>query len=184
MASVTLRNRRLEFTPGALAWYALIGLLLLIGVVSALIVFKDGLVVTNLTNSVPWGLWITIDLSSIALGAGAFTLSAVVYIFGIKRFRSIIRLAVLVGVAGYTSALLTLVMDIGRPDRFWHPWVYWNVHSVLWEITWCITLYLTIMLVEFAPVIAESRFLTTGRGCGVLATSCTRLPRCWPSPAC
>ncbi len=49
-------------------------------------------------------------------------------------------------------------MDIGRPDRFWHPWVYWNIHSVLWEITWCITIYLTIMLLEFLPVIAEARF--------------------------
>lgn len=63
----------------------------------------------------------------------------------------IVRLAVFVGFIGYTSALLTLVMDIGRPDRFWHPWVYWNVHSVLWKITWCITLYLTIMVMEFAP---------------------------------
>jgi Ni/Fe-hydrogenase subunit HybB-like protein len=164
MTSITLRKRRFEFTPGTIFWFGLIGLLLLIGIVSALIVFKEGLVVTNLTNTVPWGLWITIDLSSIALGAGAFTLSAVVYIFGIQRFRSIIRLAVLVGVAGYTSALLTLVMDIGRPDRFWHPWVYWNVHSVLWEITWCITLYLTIMLVEFAPVIVESRFFNNRPG--------------------
>jgi molybdopterin-containing oxidoreductase family membrane subunit len=49
-------------------------------------------------------------------------------------------------------------MDIGRPDRFWHPWVYWNVHSVLWEITWCITIYLTIMLLEFAPVVTEHKF--------------------------
>jgi molybdopterin-containing oxidoreductase family membrane subunit len=48
-------------------------------------------------------------------------------------------------------------MDIGRPDRFWHPWVFWNIHSVLWEITWCITIYLTIMVVEFAPVLAESK---------------------------
>jgi molybdopterin-containing oxidoreductase family membrane subunit len=103
-------------------------------------------------------LWITIDLSSIALGAGAFTLSAVVYLFGLKRFQPIVRLAVLVGFVGYTSALLTLVMDIGRPDRFWHPWAYWNVHSVLWEITWCITIYLTIMILEFLPVVTETKF--------------------------
>jgi Ni/Fe-hydrogenase subunit HybB-like protein len=126
--------------------------------VSAFQVFWNGLYITNMSDSVPWGLWITIDLSSIALGAGAFTLSAVVYLFGLKRFQSIVRLAVFVGFIGYSSALLTLIMDIGRPDRFWHPWVYWNIHSVLWEITWCITIYLTIMLVEFAPVIAESRF--------------------------
>jgi len=36
--------------------------------------------------------------------------------------------------------------------------VYWNVHSVLWEITWAISLYLSVMLVELAPVLAELRF--------------------------
>ena len=131
---------------------------LIIGLFSAFLVLRDGLVLTNLSDSVPWGLWITLDLSAIALGAGAFTLSAIVYIFNVKRFRPIVRLAILVGLIGYTTALLTLVMDIGRPDRFWHPWVYWNVHSVLWEITWCITIYLMIMLIEFAPVIAEQSF--------------------------
>ncbi|MGD2163667.1 MAG: polysulfide reductase NrfD [Anaerolineales bacterium] len=156
MTTTTASRKRLDISPGFIAWLGLIGILLVVGLVSAFFIFRDGLVVTNLTDSIPWGLWITIDLSSIALGAGAFTLSAVVYIFGLERFKPIVRLAVLVGLAGYTTALLTLVMDIGRPDRFWHPWVYWNIHSVLWEITWCITIYLTIMLVEFAPVIAES----------------------------
>ena len=142
-------------TPGQLAWFAFIGLCLVIGLLAAYQVLTRGLVVTNLSDGVPWGLWITIDLSAIALGAGAFTLSAVVYLFGLKSFQPIVRLAVFVGFIGYTAALLTLVMDIGRPDRFWHPWVYWNVHSVLWEITWCITIYLTILMIEFAPVVAE-----------------------------
>ena len=159
MATATVEKKPfLNLTPGLLAWFALIALLLAIGLVAAITVFARGLVITNMSDLVPWGLWITIDLSSIALGAGAFTLSAVVYLFGIKRFQSIIRLAVFVGFIGYTSALLTLVMDIGRPDRFWHPWVYWNVHSVLWEITWCITIYLAIMVLEFAPVVFETRF--------------------------
>jgi molybdopterin-containing oxidoreductase family membrane subunit len=158
MATSTLDQRKpFSFSPGRLAWLGLLSICILIGLVSAFQVFWNGLYITNMSDSVPWGLWITIDLSSIALGAGAFTLSAVTYLFGLKRFKSIIRLAVFVGFIGYTCALLTLVMDIGRPDRFWHPWVYWNIHSVLWEITMCITIYLMVMLVEFAPVIAEAK---------------------------
>jgi molybdopterin-containing oxidoreductase family membrane subunit len=158
MATSTLDQRKpFSFSPGLLAWLGLLSICILIGLVSAFQVFWNGLYITNMSDSVPWGLWITIDLSSIALGAGAFTLSAVTYLFGLKRFKSIIRLAVFVGFIGYTCALLTLVMDIGRPDRFWHPWVYWNIHSVLWEITMCITIYLMVMLVEFAPVIAEAK---------------------------
>jgi molybdopterin-containing oxidoreductase family membrane subunit len=150
--------RRLALSPRAGGWLGFLGLALLAGLTAAILVFARGLILTNLSNGVPWGLWITIDLSAIALGAGAFTLSAVVYLFGLKRFQPIVRLAVFVGFIGYTTALLTLVMDIGRPDRFWHPWVYWNIHSVLWEITWCITIYLAILMVEFLPVIAELKF--------------------------
>ena len=158
MATVSVARRPFPFSPGFLAWVGLIMFLLGIGLVTVYQVFSKGLVITNMYDSVPWGLWITIDLSAIALGAGAFTLSAVVYLFGLKRFQPIVRLAVFLGFIGYTSALLTLVMDIGRPDRFWHPWVYWNVHSVLWEITWCITIYLIIMVMEFLPVITENKF--------------------------
>lgn len=149
---------RLPFSRAFLIWMGFLAVLLAVGLYSMIRVLVDGLVITNLTDSVPWGLWITIDLSAIALGAGAFTLSAIVYIFGIKKLQPIIRLAVLVGFAGYTSAMLTLLMDIGRPDRFWHPWVFWNVHSVLWEVTMCITIYLMILVTEFAPVIVETKF--------------------------
>lgn len=158
MATTTVTKKPTSITPGFLAWLGLVGIFLLIGLAAAVQVFWKGLVVTNMSDSVPWGLWITLDLSAIALGAGAFTLSAIVYIFGLEQFRPILRLAVFVGFIGYTVALLSLVMDIGRPDRFYHPWIYWNVHSVLWEITWCITIYLTILVLEFAPMVTEAKF--------------------------
>jgi len=175
MASIPLEHpaqgKPARIKPGLVAWFGLIGLCLVIGLAAAYDVFSKGLTVTAMSDAVPWGLWITIDLSAIALGAGAFTLSAVVYLFGLKRFQSIIRLAVYVGFIGYSAALLTLVMDIGRPDRFWHPWVYWNVHSVLWEITWCITIYLTIMAFEFMPVLADAKFFRRWPWFGKLAHS-------------
>jgi Ni/Fe-hydrogenase subunit HybB-like protein len=65
---------RLPFSPAFLIWLGFLSVLLLIGVYSAITVFINGLFITNMSDSVPWGLWITIDLSSIALGAGAFTL--------------------------------------------------------------------------------------------------------------
>ncbi len=142
-------------TPYRLWVAALLGLIA-IGLWGAFQALRYGLVVTNLTDQVPWGLWITHDLSAIALGAGAFTFSAVVYIFGIERFKPIARIAVFIGFLGYSSAMLALAMDIGRPDRFWHPLVYWNVHSVLWEITWCVILYFTILTVEFIPTLVDS----------------------------
>ena len=108
---------------------------------------------------VPWGLWITIDLSSIALGAGAFSLCAGVYLFGLKRYQPIARTATFVGLIGYTMATLALILDIGKPERFWHSMVYWNTHSLLWEVTMCVILYLTVLMLEAMPIIANLEWL-------------------------
>ncbi|MCI0519362.1 MAG: polysulfide reductase NrfD [Chloroflexi bacterium] len=139
-------------------WIASLGVLFLVGVFAMAQVLIHGLQVTGLSDRVPWGLWITLDLSAIGLGAGAFTFSAAVYLFRIKRLETLARPAVFIGFLGYTSAMLALAMDIGRPDRFWHPLVFWNVHSVLWEITWCVVLYSTVLLLEVLPLVLESRF--------------------------
>jgi len=141
-------------------WMGFLAVLLAIGAVSGVIVLVRGLGVTGLTDRVPWGLWIALDLSSISLGAGAFILSAIVYLLRVERFRAFARVAVLVGFLGYSSAMLALFLDIGRPDRFWHPVVFWNVHSVLWEVTMCVVLYFTVLAAEMVPVVAESRFVT------------------------
>jgi len=149
-------RRQVQTYPLFSAWMIFLSILLLIGLISAAQVLWYGLEVTNLTNRVPWGLWITVDLSAIALGAGAFSLSTIAYIFRVKSFEGVARIAVFVGFVGYTSAMLALVMDIGRPDRFWHPVLYWNIHSVLWEITMCVIFYSAVLVFELSPALLES----------------------------
>lgn len=129
------------------------------GIAAAIEVFSKGLVVTNLTDLVPWGLWITIDLSAIALSAGAFSLCAVVYLFGAKQYAPVARTATFIGVIGYSMAMLCLLLDIGRPDRFWHGFVFWNPHSVLWEVTMCVGLYFSVLALETLPIIGGSDWM-------------------------
>jgi Ni/Fe-hydrogenase subunit HybB-like protein len=140
-------------------WVLGLATIIVAGVVAGGIVFAKGLVVTNLSDLVPWGLWITIDLSSIALSAGAFLLSAAVYLLGLKRFQPVARTAVYIGLIGYSMAVLTLMLDIGRPDRFWHALVFWNPHSVLWEVTMCVCLYLSVLALETIPIIGQAAWM-------------------------
>ncbi len=136
-------------------WIGLLILGVLFGLTGVFFVFRDGLQVTGLSNKVPWGLWISIDLSSIALGGSAFVFGAIIYLLKIRRFESIGKLAVLLGFLGYSTAGMVLLMDLGQPLRFWHPIVYWQPHSLLWEITMCVVLYLTVLLAELIPVVTE-----------------------------
>src|SRR5512142_2523876 len=149
------KNLRSKFviTPW-LIFLVVMCLILLAGLIAGLFVFWKGLVITNLTDLVPWGLWITIDLSSIALAAGAFSLCAGVYLFGLKRYAPLARTATFIGIIGYSMAMLALVLDIGRPDRFWKAMIFWNTHSLMWEVTMCVLLYFTVLLFETMPILA------------------------------
>ena len=126
-----------KLTPFTI-WLGVLGLFVAAGLVAGGTVFTRGLVVTNLTDLVPWGLWITIDLSSIAMSAGAFLLCVAVYLAGAEKVSARGPHNYFIGLIGYSMAVLTLMLDIGRPDRFWHALVFWNPHSVLWEVTMCV----------------------------------------------
>ena len=138
-------------------WLTSLGITFGIGVVAMVIVLAMGLQVTGLNDRVPVGIMDHVGSSSIALGAGAFTFSTAVYLFRIKNLEVLARPAVFIGFLGYSSAMIALAMDIGRPDHFWHPIVFWNVHSVLWEVTWCVILYSTVLVLEVLGVIRDSR---------------------------
>lgn len=141
------------------AWVGGLALVMAAGAAAGLVVFAQGLVVTNLTDVVPWGLWITIDLSAIAMSAGAFLLCAAVYLLDLKQFQPVARTATFIGLIGYSMAVLCLMLDIGRPDRFWHALVFWNPHSVLWEVTMCVTLYFSVLVLETAPIVGQAAWM-------------------------
>ncbi|RPI91459.1 MAG: Ni/Fe-hydrogenase cytochrome b subunit, partial [Chloroflexi bacterium] len=143
--------------PKLTVWRTIFALLALAGLYSTYLRVFYGLgAVTNLTDEFPWGIWIGFDiLCGVGLAAGGFTLVAVVHIFNIERYKPILRPSILTAFLGYTLVCLALLFDLGRPDRIWHPLVMWNPHSVMFEVAWCVTLYTTVLALEFVPVVFE-----------------------------
>ncbi len=120
----------------------------------ALTRFAFGLgVTTNLTDTTPWGLWIGFDvMAGVALGAGGFVITAIFYILRQEKFHPLVRPAVLTALLGYIAVILSLLVDLGLPWNIWHMMIYWNPHSPLFEVGWCVMLYTTVLLLEFSPV--------------------------------
>jgi Ni/Fe-hydrogenase subunit HybB-like protein len=106
---------------------------------------------TQLNDTYSWGIWIGFDFGLIAFAGAGFTMAAVVHIFHLERFHAALRPALLTGLLGYVAVLLLLVLDLGRPDRFYHFLLYWNLHSPLFEISWCVLLYSTVLMIEVSP---------------------------------
>lgn len=113
---------------------------------------------TNLDNQYPWGIWISIDVASgVALAAGGFTTAALADIFHKERYHVIVRPALLTAMLGYTFVVIGLLADLGRYYNVWHPMLpsMWQGNSVLFEVGMCVMVYLTVLYIEFLPIVAE-----------------------------
>jgi Ni/Fe-hydrogenase subunit HybB-like protein len=151
VAAVRFADRRPSF------WQAIFGVVLLLFAGVTVLRFTRGLgAVTNLSDRFPWGLWVGFDvLCGVGLAAGAFTLTAIVHVFNLRRFEPIVRPTLLTGFLGYLLVIAGLLFDLGQPWRIWHALFFWNPHSVMFEVAWCVVLYTTVLALEFAPVVLE-----------------------------
>lgn len=140
-------------------WLAPWVALLAVGAYAAGLCLFEGLHHTNMDNRFAFGLWIFLDLTVIALGAGAFFTGFLLYLLKRTELRAVVNAAVVVGFVCYSGAVAVLMVDVGQPLRawftFWHP----NVHSMLAEVTFCITCYLVVLALEYVPVLLRNRQL-------------------------
>ncbi len=114
--------------------------------------------ITNLSDRYPWGLWIAVDVATgVALAAGGFTTAALTHIFHRGRYLPVVRPALLTAMLGYTFVGLGLMVDLGRYYNIWHPaWpTMWQGNSVLFEVGMCVMAYLTVLYLEFLPIVCE-----------------------------
>jgi Ni/Fe-hydrogenase subunit HybB-like protein len=134
-------------------------LLLAWGLYGAFLCLSNGLNQTNMDNRFAFGLWIYLDLTVIAFGAGAFFTGFLLYVLKKRELKALINSAVVLGFICYSGAILVLMVDVGQPLRawftFWHP----NVHSMLTEVTFCLTCYLTVLAIEYVPIFLKNRQL-------------------------
>ena len=112
---------------------------------------------TNLNDGTPWGIWIGFDvMGGVALAAGGFVITALFYVMKRDEFHPMVRPAVLTAFLGYIAVAVGLLFDLGLPWHIWHMIVHWQPGSPLFEVGWCVMLYLTVLSLEFFPVPLES----------------------------
>jgi Ni/Fe-hydrogenase subunit HybB-like protein len=115
--------------------------------------------VTHLSDQYPWGLWIAIDVAAgVALAAGGFTTAALGHVMHLEEYHAVIRPALLTAMLGYTFVAIGVCVDIGRWYFVWHPLVMWNGSSALFEVGICVMIYMTVLYIEFLPLVTE-RFI-------------------------
>ncbi len=152
--NLTIQPRfRLNFSP--LVWVLLTLMGIAFVVAMTRYIFGIG-AISDLSYSYPWGFWISFDLfTGVVISSGGFLMAGTVYILGIKEFQPLLRPSILTAFIGYVMVSIALLVDLGQPLRIWYMMIHWNGTSVLLEIGICVMSYLTVLAIEFAPVVLE-----------------------------
>jgi Ni/Fe-hydrogenase subunit HybB-like protein len=133
--------------------------IMILGLILIVIRFWKGLgSITNLTQEVPWGLWIGFDVvTGVAFAGGAYVLTFMVYILNMHKYHSIVRITVLNGFLAYVFYAGALLLDLGRPWNVINPIIgnSFGTSSVLFLVAWHFLLYMIAQLIEFSPAVAE-----------------------------
>ncbi|HMM12028.1 MAG TPA: polysulfide reductase NrfD [Bacteroidales bacterium] len=143
------------FTPFNIISFPII----ILGLVIIYFRFKNGIgSVTNLTQEVPWGLWIGFDVvTGVAFAGGAYVLVFMVNILNLQKYKPILRITVLNGFLAYLFYSAALLLDLGRPLNVVNVVIgnNYGVSSVLFLVGWHFLLYMLALFIEFSPAVAE-----------------------------
>jgi len=102
------------------AWIALLLVLIVSGALAYWDQVSVGLATTGMRDQVSWGLYIGNFTFLVGVAAAAVVLVIPAYVYNWKPIREIVIYGELLAVSAIIMCLLFVLVDIGRPDRFWH----------------------------------------------------------------
>ncbi|WP_456380728.1 Ni/Fe-hydrogenase cytochrome b subunit [Thiolapillus sp.] len=114
--------------------------------------------VSNLNGGFSWGIWVVYDVViGTAFACGGYALALTVYVLNKGKYHPLVRPALLASLLGYALGGFGAFFDMGRWWQFYNiflPW-HWNFNSVMLEVGLCVSLYIMVLIIEFAPAFLE-----------------------------
>lgn len=145
MVSITTENRSSIWPRLALAGWLVLAVLGIQGLLGRLL---QGHHLASYGSYVTWGLWVAAYIYFIGLSAGAFLLSSLIYVGGMKRFERIGVLALFVSAVTLVMALLSIWFDLGHMGRFYYIFIRPNFGSMMAWMVWLYSAYFLLVLTE------------------------------------
>ncbi|QQE13926.1 polysulfide reductase NrfD [Planctomycetota bacterium] len=121
------------------AWMTLLTAMTLVGVHAWAVQVRDGMILTNMTDQVSWGLYIANFTFMVGVAAGAVMMVIPAYLYRDKEMHDVVIIGEILAVAAMIMCLLFVIVDLGRPDRFWHmlPFIgrfHWPISMLTWDV--------------------------------------------------
>ncbi len=147
--------------------YLLLGILMILalgGLYSSFMMYTKGHYLTGMNNQVPWGLPIVLTIYLIGLSAGSLVLSSLSSVFGQIEYKGFARVAAYLAALLLVGALLSLTLDLGRPEKIALAFFYLNPNSIFSWNGFLYSSYILICIVYLWAMFAEKDRLVKAIG--------------------
>ncbi len=161
MATITAQGRRIDLSPGLVAWLGVLAALVLLGFVNFIRQSIEGHQLTGLSDANPWGLYIVGFVFFVGTSAGATVIGLMIHGFERKDYAPLGTRALLLGFMSLIGAILFITVDVGSiPRMMMLPFVWRNETSMF--------MYTSITYYFFAALLLAEIYLavkiTRGQG--------------------
>lgn len=109
---------------------AVLALLALAGLASFMVSYIQGHQMFGSNNVIPWGMPIVLAIYLIGLSAGSLILSSLTYVFGREEYKPISRVAIFLAIVLIFGAMLSIAIDLGRPEKFWRLFMFFYMNNM------------------------------------------------------
>jgi len=132
---------RLAFT-GGFRFYATMTVLtavVLVGLNAWAHQLSDGMIRTNMSDHVSWGLYIANFTFTVGLAAGAVMMVIPAYLYDDEEMHDVVIVGELLAIAAIVVCIGFIAVDMGRPDRMWHVLpgpgrLNWPISMLSWDV--------------------------------------------------
>jgi molybdopterin-containing oxidoreductase family membrane subunit len=121
------------------SWMFVLSAIALVGANAWAVQVRDGMLRTNMTDHVSWGLYIANFTFCVGLAAGGVMMVIPAYLYHDRDMHDVVIIGEILAIAAIIMSTLSVIVDLGRPDRFWHliPGIgkfNWPVSMLTWDI--------------------------------------------------
>jgi Ni/Fe-hydrogenase subunit HybB-like protein len=102
------------------AWMAFLSILIFIGVAGYYQQAVHGHIVSNMSDAMPWGIFIGTYAFLVGVAAAAVALAVPGYVYHWEPIKEIVILGEIIAISAVVMALLNVTADLGHPERIWH----------------------------------------------------------------
>lgn len=141
-------------------WTAVLIVICLVGIFAYFRQLKYGLEVTNMRDYVSWGIYISNFVFFVAISLVGSLITAVFRLSDIKWSTPLTRIAEIIAVSAIVFASIIIIVDMGRPERFYNLLLHGRIQSpIIWDVIVITTYFFISILLLYIPLLPDLKIL-------------------------